>query len=73
MNLLVAGEGRAVMNMDTWALIEDATDRVERAIRPEDCPTIVRLRGERSLFLSDYDYPCGRASSCSQPVHIEFR
>jgi hypothetical protein len=48
------------MNPDTQKLVEDVTGRIQRAIRAEDYPAIVGLHGDRTLFLSDYDYVCHR-------------
>lgn len=44
------------MNDETYALMRDVTERLERAIRARDCPAIVALEGQRQLVLSDYDY-----------------
>ncbi|MEU6260170.1 hypothetical protein ACFUEN_29810 [Streptomyces griseorubiginosus] len=44
------------MNHATEILLRDVTDRLERAIRGQDCPAMVAMQGERTLTLSDFDY-----------------
>jgi hypothetical protein len=44
------------VNEQTFSLLRDVAERLERAIRSRDCPAIVALEGRRRLVLSDYDY-----------------
>ncbi|RBQ21199.1 hypothetical protein DP939_00205 [Spongiactinospora rosea] len=44
------------MNDQAAGLLFDVVARLQKSILARDCPAIVALRGERILYLSDYDY-----------------
>ena len=44
------------MNDDIVTLLFDAVQRVEKSLAARDAPALVAVQGQRTLFLSDYDY-----------------
>lgn len=44
------------MNDAVRDLLFDVVDQVERAVRERDCPAVVRLVGDRTVTMSEYDY-----------------